>query len=268
MSTCQICNETVTDGIHLSNGGTIHEECLESIEAKIKKSTYEIAVKKNEIISLQKELKKREGIGFKIFSVFTKPEMDNAEIEALLPLLKLKIKGLSKTKESLQSSLLQIYDYYLTYPPDWEKRRKEVADRDGEHCSQCGGSLHIHLHHIIPLSKGGSNNISNLKLLCGKCHSATHGGKDFTGEFSTSETAFSKRVANIRFAIDNERKIKFGYKKYSDESHQQRTVKPEAIISVDHQIKSGSTLCVRGYCELRGEERVFALKRMRGLKVI
>ena len=41
-------------------------------------------------------------------------------------------------------------------------------------CKICGSHKHIHLHHIIPKSKGGSNEIINLKALCNKCHLKAH----------------------------------------------------------------------------------------------
>lgn len=105
-------------------------------------------------------------------------------------------------------------------------------------------------------------------MLCEKCHSKGHGGRDFSGEFNHSETAFSKRVANIRYAIEKGNPIKFGYKKPKEKSYKQRTVKPVELVNIDHIRDTGSTLCIRGYCELRKAERTFALKRMRGLKVI
>ena len=106
------------------------------------------------------------------------------------------------------------------------------------------------------------------KFLCESCHSKEHGGRDFSGEFGSSETAFSKRVANIRYAVEHGKRIQFGYKKPNDTGHRQRTVKPVELVKMDHRRDNESTLCVRGYCELRKAERVFALKRMRGLKVI
>lgn len=149
-----------------------------------------------------------------------------------------------------------------------EDRKNEVIKRNGNQCDKCGSRIHLHLHHIKPLSKGGSNKISNLKLLCEDCHLKTHGRKEFSGEFSSSETAFAKRVANIRYAIKNDKQIKFGYKKPSYTSYIMRTVKPANLINMDHYRDNESTLCVQGYCELRKANRVFALKRMRGLNVI
>ncbi|MCG8471617.1 MAG: WYL domain-containing protein, partial [Desulfobacterales bacterium] len=115
---------------------------------------------------------------------------------------------------------------------------------------------------------GGNNKIENLTLLCEDCHSDQHGGRSFSGDFSNKESAFSKRLQNIKHAISDGLQIKFSYKKPTDSKYITRTVTPSEIVSVPHRQGGGSTLCVRGYCELRNEERTFALKRMKNLKVI
>ena len=265
---CKLCNQHVSDGIHLSDGGMIHESCLDFIQGKREEIRNEIITQQDTLQRLRREIARREGIVFKIGSIFSKPDVDNNNIEKSIPIVEKNIAKLTNTLRSLKTKVALVYDYFLTYPPDWDNRRNEVVERDGKQCSECGNWRHLHLHHIKSLSKGGSNKISNLKLLCEDCHSKKHGGRDFSGEFSSSETAFSKRVTNIRYAIENGKRIKFGYKKLIDKSHKQRTVKPAKLVNVDHRRDSGSTLCVRGYCELRKAERVFALKRMRGLKVV
>lgn len=268
MTTCKLCREAVSNGIYLSNGEMIHESCLNSIQVQEQEIRNEIITQQDKLNRLRSEIERREGLVFKIASIFAKPDVDTAEIEKSIPIIDSKINQLFSDLMSLQDRVAPIYDYFLTYPPDWEKRRDEVAKRDGDECSECSSWRQLHLHHIKPLSKGGSNKISNLKLLCEECHSKKHGGRVFSGDFSNSETAFSKRVANIHYAINNDKRIKFGYKKPKDKRHKQRTVIPTELVNVDHIRNSGSTLCVRGYCELRKAERVFALKRMRGIKVI
>jgi 5-methylcytosine-specific restriction endonuclease McrA len=47
-----------------------------------------------------------------------------------------------------------------------------VLRRDGERCRRCGTTEGLTLDHIIPLSKGGTNRIDNLQLLCGPCNRA------------------------------------------------------------------------------------------------
>ena len=270
MSLCKICRGAVFDGIHLSDGGVIHESCLESIQGKELEIQNEIYAQQKILNRLRREIERREGIIFKIVSIFSKPDVDTGDIEKKIRTIVKNIEQLSNSLVSLQDNAAPLYDYFLTYPPDWEERRRQVVERDGDQCSKCGKGkhFHLHLHHIKPLSKGGSNKITNLKLLCENCHSKDHGGRDFSGEFNSSMTAFSKRVANIRYAIVNGKRIKFGYKKPKEKSHKQRTVKPAELVNLDHYRDSGSTLCVCGYCELRKAERTFALKRMRGLKVI
>lgn len=64
------------------------------------------------------------------------------------------------------------------YPSDWNSRRKKVYRRDNHTCQNCGASgesVELHAHHIVPKSKGGSHELSNLKALCSECHKAIHG---------------------------------------------------------------------------------------------
>lgn len=44
-------------------------------------------------------------------------------------------------------------------------------DADG---NRCASRRHLHVHHIIPLSEGGTNDLSNLELLCSGHHRAVH----------------------------------------------------------------------------------------------
>jgi hypothetical protein len=45
-----------------------------------------------------------------------------------------------------------------------------VAARDGGRCRQCGSAVELHFDHVIPWSKGGSNTVTNIQLLCGPCN--------------------------------------------------------------------------------------------------
>lgn len=60
------------------------------------------------------------------------------------------------------------------YPENWDEIRQEVLQRDGFTCGNCGRGDHLHVHHIVPLSVGGSNQISNLRTLCEDCHKRLH----------------------------------------------------------------------------------------------
>lgn len=62
----------------------------------------------------------------------------------------------------------------------WRKRRRDIAKRQGHECPICGQSLYngenLHLHHIIPRAKGGTEEDHNLVILHQECHKQTHYG--------------------------------------------------------------------------------------------
>jgi len=87
----------------------------------------------------------------------------------------------------------------MTYGENWDEIRKKVYQRDCYQCRLCGakgyhvgGSTELHAHHIVPLSKTGTNTPSNILTLCWSCHNAQHDGevsknlaeKQSGGEFS------------------------------------------------------------------------------------
>jgi hypothetical protein len=45
-----------------------------------------------------------------------------------------------------------------------------VASRDQGKCVQCGSAENLHYDHKIPYSRGGSNTVNNIQLLCGRCN--------------------------------------------------------------------------------------------------
>lgn len=91
------------------------------------------------------------------------------------------------------------YNNKSMYPEDWNKRREYIETRDGGECYLCGSQSKNHqiyrsmtykqkmehnkrkylskyhqVHHIIPISKGGTHALPNLVLLCGSCHENQH----------------------------------------------------------------------------------------------
>lgn len=61
-------------------------------------------------------------------------------------------------------------------PPDvpltqkqWLEQRKFILERDNHRCQYCGKPA-THVDHIIPKSRGGSDNLSNLVAACAKCN--------------------------------------------------------------------------------------------------
>jgi 5-methylcytosine-specific restriction endonuclease McrA len=62
--------------------------------------------------------------------------------------------------------------------PHTEKRRyiparirRQVFERDGMACVNCGSTEHLSLDHIKPFSKGGAHTPRNLRVFCRSCNS-------------------------------------------------------------------------------------------------
>ena len=58
----------------------------------------------------------------------------------------------------------------------WETIRGEVLERDGFRCVSCGEPLaqDADVHHLLPRSMGGTDEMSNLVTLCDGCHASHH----------------------------------------------------------------------------------------------
>lgn len=63
---------------------------------------------------------------------------------------------------------------FPAYPENWADLRQTVLRRDGNRCGNCGGRERLQVHHIVPLSRGGSNQPGNLRTLCYDCHARLH----------------------------------------------------------------------------------------------
>lgn len=47
---------------------------------------------------------------------------------------------------------------------------RKLAERDGFNCAICNTNKNLEIDHVIPFSKGGSDELSNLQLLCRSCN--------------------------------------------------------------------------------------------------
>lgn len=182
-----------------------------------------------------------------------------------------------KNYASAREFLESIYDYWPGYPPDWDERRDALKAEYGEICQECNYEKNyrdkrkrrrtFHVHHIVPLSKGGSHKIDNLQLLCNKCHQKTH-HYDINGDLhklgiKQISSPFTEKVAIINEAIVSGSSLKFRYVKRSGEV-MMREIKPIQITTDNyiHKIQ-----VVVGFCKMRQETRHFTIARMSQLKV-
>ena len=61
------------------------------------------------------------------------------------------------------------------YPENWHELSKNIKKRDGYRCTECEAvDVELHVHHVQPLSQGGSNEFENLITLCDYCHKERH----------------------------------------------------------------------------------------------
>jgi 5-methylcytosine-specific restriction endonuclease McrA len=80
----------------------------------------------------------------------------------------------SDLKEEAEEYLKSTYLKNL----DWINKKKKhnlfsrIIDRDGAYCVNCRSTNDLTIDHIHPRSKGGSNDIENLRILCRKCNSS------------------------------------------------------------------------------------------------
>lgn len=65
------------------------------------------------------------------------------------------------------------------------KLRHEVFKRDGYRCRECGASkdeTSLEIDHIVPVARGGTNDIDNLQILCRECNRMKHTDEWVGGE--------------------------------------------------------------------------------------
>jgi len=58
--------------------------------------------------------------------------------------------------------------------PEYKRNRLLALKRDGYRCRICGSTERLHVHHIVPLSRGGTHALENLITLCYRCHATQH----------------------------------------------------------------------------------------------
>jgi hypothetical protein len=261
---CILCSQPATQGVSLSNGRILHSECFQRLTSEYSIVESRATSARSEAERVQLDLIAQSGFFQKVASFFG-GRVSSEQLRIRLEVCNEKAEEAERAFAEVQRQATPVFDILLDYPPDWEGRRELVRARDGS-CVACGSGHSLQAHHITPLSRGGTNRIENLKLLCEKCHRAEHGGRQFTHAPSNEPLPFAERVQVIEGAIADRRDIEFLYRKPTDSSKMKRRVTPHELIEMNHEHSDGMTLCLQGYCHSRHAIRVFALKRMTAVR--
>lgn len=78
-------------------------------------------------------------------------------------------------KHSDGGEILFSYGFGRRRISKWEALRSAIFRRDNFTCQYCGSRQEpLHCDHIVPVSRGGSNDESNLKTACKPCNLSKH----------------------------------------------------------------------------------------------
>jgi 5-methylcytosine-specific restriction endonuclease McrA len=78
---------------------------------------------------------------------------------------------LTEVKKYVRPLIIRLLNYINFYKKILPPTRNRIYKRDNHECVYCGSKKQLTLDHVIPKSRGGSNNWENLVTSCFKCNS-------------------------------------------------------------------------------------------------
>jgi hypothetical protein len=266
--TCLVCKIGISESdVFLLNAKAVHNECIERLKSMNTDEDESLTNTHKEVNALASDFKELNSLASRLRRVFDS-DLNSRFLQTQQALAKSReiLKSLEAKKSKVLSTraelLARIYDYWPERPPDWDRRRLKMLSSQ-RYCSICQDSNKgLYIHHKQEISKGGDHTEQNLIVLCPRCHSSKHGGRDvFSGPRSEdSESAFSIKYKILREAADRGGSVSFNYRKFEG-MRSERTIYPSSFEKI------GTSLCVKGHCTLRSDTRVFAIRRITNLKV-
>ena len=188
---CPVCFSFAYDSVSLSNGEIVHSKCLQEISDAVVSAERTVLTERAQVAPLRAELARQESYLGKVIRFFGRGA-DPEDLRSRVAVAEANLRQTEYTWQSARARATPVFDVMLDYPPDWSLRSAAVAARD-KVCTNCGSTKTLQVHHVVPLSKGGTNQLSNLKLLCERCHQRVHGGKEFSGIKSAEPLAIADR---------------------------------------------------------------------------
>lgn len=308
---CKICsNENFIQGIDtlLSNGEFVHNNCykklldkitegdsqIKHIESEINSITHKIDILRYELANYSKTLDLTTRVSVLIFGknklLKEKENHLHKQIYDLNNLIsnkkslrELKKSDWIKQRNEIQINLAAIYDFWPTYPPDWNIRTENL--RKYGYCAKCCitrdeitnenkkrfkvNLRSLQVHHLKPLKDGGNNKPENLILICNKCHEKIHGFSiNNNNKPKDIRSQFTEKIDLINSAIKNQKRIQITYVDFSKNTSK-RIVIPNLITDkLDGKPNSRDNLYLVGFCETRMEIRHFTISKIRTIYII
>ena len=72
--------------------------------------------------------------------------------------------------------------------------KRKVSEFWNHRCAVCSRNDYLEFHHMLPVSKGGTDDYDNIILLCVHCHGAVH-GRTITAEKPHKKTSIEYEKA-------------------------------------------------------------------------
>lgn len=260
---CVICNKLAPHGKGLCDGRVYHSECYTELSSLIESQHRKLAEISIRISEHKKTIKRATSWGYKIRSFFVGDSINISDQEHAITRYQAEEEQLGKVVEQNEQKIRMLWEYWLEYPPDWDERKRAARDDVGEVCERCGESERLQVHHRKPVAAGGSHCPDNLEVLCVYCHGETH-GRDFTErkiQHTTLPSAYAQRLDILRCAMEHGLIVYFSYRK-NDGERSTRSFRPQRFK------RFSNSLCIEGWCYLRKDTRVFAIKRMSRIKIV
>lgn len=73
-------------------------------------------------------------------------------------------------KQFIRPVIIRLLKYIRHYTRVLRANRNRIYKRDGHQCVYCGSNRNLTLDHVIPKSRGGKNDWTNLVTSCQKCN--------------------------------------------------------------------------------------------------
>lgn len=267
---CFICNNNCLESNILQNGKRYHVDCLHNLQSTKTIHDAQISNYKNNLHKIERSIANE----YNSRSFFSKligkePETIDIKKNEKSKILN-KISSVKQEKEELlrsrKAKLSNVYDYWLTRPPDWKNRTFDLR-KETEYCSKCGEKRNndnpLHVHHIIPIAHGGNHKIDNLTVLCYDCHQNEHPFKfnnnnnnEFKQYNSVKKSYYEVLLDKIELsAKQKELYLSFVYKRFEG-------IRDKHLVQVHSIYSKNGVMHFNGFCVLSHSTREFNLRYM------